>query len=89
MNSASHGAGRRMSRSAAFSSISKERWKGYLAEKGVTLIGGSLDEAPMAYKDIEAVVGLQGDLVDLVGRFTPKIVRMDAGGKPWRKGKRG
>jgi hypothetical protein len=28
----------------------------------------------------EAVVGLQGDLVDLVGRFTPKIVRMDGGG---------
>ena len=78
-----------MSRSAAFSSISEERWKGYLTEKGVTLIGGSLDEAPMAYKDIEAVVGLQGDLVDLVGRFTPKIARMDAGGKPWRKGKRG
>ena len=89
INSASHGAGRRMSRSAAFSSISEERWKEYLAEKGVTLIGGSVDEAPMAYKDIEAVVGLQGDLVDLVGRFTPKIVRMDAGGKPWRKGKRG
>ena len=38
---------------------------------------------------IETVVGLQGDLVDLVGRFTPRIVRMDAGGKPWGKKKRG
>src|SRR5829696_7743620 len=82
LNSASHGAGRIMSRSAAFKSIPEERWKEYLAERGVTLIGGSVDEAPMAYKSIEAVVGLQGDLVDLVGRFTPKIVRMDAGGKP-------
>ncbi len=89
INSASHGAGRRMSRSAAFASISEERWREYLAEKGVTLIGGSLDEAPAAYKDIEAVVGLQGDLVDLIGRFTPKIVRMDSGGKPRRKKKRG
>ncbi|HZF59539.1 MAG TPA: RtcB family protein [Rubrobacter sp.] len=88
LNSASHGAGRLMSRSAAFKSLSEERWRGYLAERGVTLIGGSLDEAPMAYKDIEAVVGLQGDLVDLVGRFTPKIVRMDAGGRPWGKKKR-
>ena len=64
------------------------RWRGYLAERDITLIGGSVDEAPMAYKEIETVVGLQGDLVDLVGRFTPKIVRMDAGGKPRSKKKR-
>jgi tRNA-splicing ligase RtcB len=77
-----------MSRSAAFKSISEERWRDYLAERGITLIGGSVDEAPMAYKEIETVVGLQGDLVDLVGRFIPKIVRMDAGGKPWGEKKR-
>jgi tRNA-splicing ligase RtcB len=88
LNSASHGAGRTMSRSAAFKTISEERWKNYLAERGITLIGGSVDEAPMAYKAIETVVGLQDDLVDLVGRFTPKIVRMDSGGKPRRKKKR-
>lgn len=88
INSASHGAGRLMSRSAAFKSILEERWKSYLAEKGVTLIGGSLDEASQAYKNIEAVVGLQEDLVDLVGRFKPGIVRMDAGSKPWGKKER-
>jgi hypothetical protein len=88
LNSAAHGAGRLMSRSAAFKSLSEKHWRSYLAERGVTLIGGSLDEAPQAYKDIEAVVGLQGELVDLVGRFTPKIVRMDAGGKPWGKKRR-
>ena len=88
INSASHGAGRLMSRSAAFKSIPEESWKSYLSEKDITLIGGSLDEAPQAYKNIEAVVGLQGDLVDLVGRFTPKIVRMDSGSKPWGKKKR-
>jgi tRNA-splicing ligase RtcB len=85
INSASHGAGRLMSRSQAFKTIPEEDWKGYLAEKGVALMGGSLDEAPQAYKNIEAVVGLQGDLVELVGRFTPRIVRMDAGGGPRRK----
>ena len=88
INSASHGAGRLMSRTAAFRTIPEERWRSYLADRGVTLMGGSLDEAPMAYKDIEAVVGLQDDLVDLVGRFTPRIVRMDSGGKPRRKKKR-
>lgn len=85
INSAAHGAGRRMSRTQAFKTLSEERWRGYLAERGITLVGGSLDEAPAAYKDVEAVVSLQGDLVDLVGRFTPKIVRMDAGGGPRRK----
>jgi tRNA-splicing ligase RtcB len=85
INSAAHGAGRRMSRTQAFKTLSEERWREQLSERGVTLIGGSLDEAPAAYKDVEAVVSLQGDLVDLVGRFTPKIVRMDAGGGPRRK----
>lgn len=88
VNSAAHGAGRVMSRSQAFKTLSEERWREYLAERGITLIGGSVDEAPAAYKDVETVVGLQGDLVDLVGRFTPKIVRMDAGGGPRRKKKR-
>ena len=85
INSAAHGAGRRMSRTQAFKTLSEERWREYLSERGITLVGGSLDEAPMAYKDVEAVVSLQGDLVDLVGRFTPKIVRMDAGGGTRRK----
>ena len=85
INSAAHGAGRRMSRTRAFKTLSEGRWREYLADRGITLIGGSLDEAPMAYKDVEAVVSLQGDLVDLVGRFTPKVVRMDAGGGPRKK----
>jgi tRNA-splicing ligase RtcB len=85
INSAAHGAGRRMSRTQAFKTLSEERWREHLAERGITLIGGSLDEAPAAYKDVETVVSMQNDLVDLVGRFTPKIVRMDAGGGPRKK----
>jgi tRNA-splicing ligase RtcB len=85
INSAAHGAGRRMSRTQAFKTLSEERWREHLAERGITLIGGSLDEAPAAYKDVETVVSMQNDLVDLVGKFTPKIVRMDAGGGPRRK----
>jgi len=41
------------------------------------LLGGGLDEAPFAYKDIEAVMERQKKLVDIVGTFLPKIVRMD------------
>jgi tRNA-splicing ligase RtcB len=47
-----------------------------LKDLGVTLIGAGLDEAPMAYKNINDVISAQSDLVDIVARFTPKIVRM-------------
>jgi len=42
------------------------------------LPGGGLDEAPFAYKDIEMLMQSQKALVDTVGKFTPKIVKMDA-----------
>ena len=41
------------------------------------LIGGGLDEAPFAYKDIHQVMASQQNLVDILGKFYPKIVRMD------------
>src|ERR687894_2206895 len=85
LNSASHGAGRLMSRSAAFKSIPEERWKEYLAERGVTLIGGSVDEAPMAYKDLSKVIEFQSDLIEIIGAFTPRIVRMDQAGRRKRR----
>jgi tRNA-splicing ligase RtcB len=40
------------------------------------LIGSGLDEAPMAYKDIHQVMAFQQDLVEVLGSFIPKIVRM-------------
>jgi len=82
INSASHGAGRQMSRTKAMASISKEELKKILADHGVTLIGGDRDEAPMAYKDINQVMNAQQDLVDIFARFQPKMVRMaDDGSK--------
>ena len=77
LNSAAHGAGRRMSRSKALSSITMNDMKKLLKDHGVTLLGGGLDEAPQAYKDITKVMQAQTDLVDIVGVFYPKIVKMD------------
>jgi len=74
--SSSHGAGRTMSRSAAKNSISKDMLKKALEESGVTLMGGGVDEAQFAYKDIEAVMAAQSDLVHIIGKFTPRICRM-------------
>jgi len=76
LNSASHGAGRKLSRRAAKKSITKTERDKYLAQRGVKLLGGGLDESPQAYKDIEAVIGAQSDLVKIVGKFSPKVVRM-------------
>lgn len=76
LSSASHGAGRLMSRRAAINSISKSARDEYLKERGVTLLGGGIDESPQAYKPIEEVIAAQHDLVDVLGKFTPRIVRM-------------
>lgn len=86
INSASHGAGRKMSRTAALNTITRHALQEMLSKHGVKLIGGGLDEAPHAYKDIYTVMNAQQHLVDTVGLFYPKIVKMDgAAPKPWMK----
>ena len=89
VNSASHGAGRLMSRSKAMQNITHEAMKAELKKHGVKLLGGGLDEAPFAYKDIHAVMQEQTSLVDIIGSFQPKIVQMcgDAQ-RGWRRGPR-
>lgn len=76
INSASHGAGRTMSRTKAKQSILPGQVNKFLKEAGVELIGSGLDEAPMAYKDIHQVMNYQKELVEVLGSFMPKIVRM-------------
>ena len=76
LNSASHGAGRLMSRRTALETIAKSARDGYLKERGVTLLGGGLDESPQAYKPIQQVIAAQQELVEVLGKFSPRIVRM-------------
>lgn len=76
INSASHGAGRLMSRTKAKETISAVHVKEFLKEAGVELIGSGLDETPMAYKNIHQVMESQKELVDVLGSFIPRIVRM-------------
>lgn len=80
INSASHGAGRQMSRTQAIKNISKADMNNALEAAGVTLLGAGRDEAPMAYKDIHTVMAAQTDLVNIVARFSPRMVRMAADG---------
>ncbi len=76
LNSASHGAGRRLSRNQAFQRISKHERNEYLRERGIILLGGGLDEAPQAYKNIHEVIAAQSDLIEVVARFHPRLVMM-------------
>jgi tRNA-splicing ligase RtcB (3'-phosphate/5'-hydroxy nucleic acid ligase) len=86
VNSAAHGAGRKMSRTAALRSVTHNQLNELLAEQGIKLIGGGRDEAPFAYKDIHEVMRAQESLVETVGLFHPKIVKMDgASPKKWKK----
>ncbi|MCD0162905.1 RtcB family protein [Deinococcus sp. 6YEL10] len=79
LQSASHGAGRQLGRKAATSALAKKDVQAYLTGRGVTLIGGGIDEAPQAYKRIEDVIARQTDLVNVVASFQPRVVRMDTG----------
>ena len=77
LQSASHGAGRVMSRRKAKNSTTYHELKKHLKACGVELIGGGLDESPLAYKNIHKVMKHQKELVEVIGTFLPKIVRMD------------
>lgn len=76
LQSAAHGAGRKMSRQRAKNSITMSSLKKLLQSEKVTLIGGSPEEAPGAYKDIESIMKSQTTLVNIEGKFHPRVVRM-------------
>lgn len=81
LESASHGAGRKMSRRQGLKEMNWEYWRGTLRQRGVRLISGGLDEMPGVYKDIREVMAQQSDLVDIVAEFEPRIVKMADDGK--------
>lgn len=81
LNSASHGAGRVMSRGEAKRTIPKVDRDRWLKERGVELMDAGMDEAPQAYKDIRHVLAEQNDLVEVLATFRPRIVLMARAGE--------
>ncbi len=81
LDSASHGAGRAMSRKAANEKFNWKDVNRFLKQQGVTLISAGLDEVPMAYKNIRDVMAAQHDLVTVLGEFMPKLVKMAPSGE--------
>ncbi len=74
--SASHGAGRCMSRTKAKEKYTWKAVRNDLVKKGVEVISAGADEVPGVYKNIHEVMQQQTDLVETVARFDPKIVKM-------------
>lgn len=81
LHSASHGAGRVMSRSKAAQSFTWSAVKKQLAAAGVELLSAGIDEVPGVYKDIHGVMAAQTDLVEVLGEFRPRIVKMCPAGE--------
>jgi tRNA-splicing ligase RtcB len=80
--SASHGAGRQMSRKQAKDKFNWKAVKNDLEKRGVRVLSAGADEVPGVYKDIREVMKQQADLVEIIARFDPKIVKMcDDGSK--------
>lgn len=75
-DSASHGAGRRMSRKQAKATFNLQAVRKKLAEQNVHVLSAGADEVPGVYKDIMQVMQEQQDLVEIVARFDPRIVKM-------------
>lgn len=65
-HSCSHGAGRRMSRSEAKRRFSREDLLEQTAGVECRKDSGVIDELPAAYKDVDAVMAAQTDLVEIV-----------------------
>lgn len=72
LQSAPHGAGRLMSRSAAKKQLSMEEYRQQMHDiYSTSVCESTIDESPMAYKPAEEIESLIGDTVDVVKRIKP------------------
>ncbi len=81
LHSASHGAGRVMSRTKANETFEWSKVNRVLKERNVHLLSAGLDEVPGVYKDIHQVMAAQTDLVEVLAEFMPRIVKMAPSGE--------
>ena len=77
--SSSHGAGRVLSRSKAKETLNMDDFKATMTGIQAKVVNGTLDESPMAYKDIFSVMAMQQDLVDVLYHVKPLINIKGAG----------
>lgn len=76
-----HGAGRVMGRKAAIREYTREQMEEWLQRSGVQLVGGDVDESPMAYKRLSSVLAYHDDTIDIVHTLYPFAVAMAGEGE--------
>lgn len=81
LDSAAHGAGRVMSRKQAKDTFAWGNVRKEIEAAGVWVLSAGMDEVPGVYKDIHQVMAAQQDLVEVLARFDPKIVKMAPSGE--------
>ncbi len=85
-NSAPHGAGRIMSRTDAKNTLSMDEYREAMKGIYTTSVNDStLDEAPMAYKSLDDIIGAIRDAVDVIDIMKPVYNFKASDEKPWQK----
>lgn len=87
-DSAPHGAGRIMSRTVAKRTLNLEEYQASMEGIYTTSVNEStIDEAPMAYKSLEDIIGVIQESVDVIDIMKPVYnFKATEDGQPWKKG---
>ena len=75
-----HGAGRTFGRREAVRRFTREQMEAWLRERGVILVGGEVDESPMAYRRLPEVLAAQGNTIRIRHTLHPRGVVMAGSG---------
>ena len=75
-----HGAGRLFSRRKAKETFTRTQMDRWLRDKEVMVVGGDLDESPMAYRRLDQVLAWHRDTIRIAHRLRPVLVLMAAAG---------
>ena len=76
-----HGAGRLFGRKEAKRRFIREQMDAWLQERSVTLVGGDLDESPMAYRRLPEVIAEHFNTIKVLHTLRPFAVAMAGSGE--------
>lgn len=76
-----HGAGRTFGRKEAIRRYTREEMDSWLRSRGVILIGGGIDESPMAYRRLPDVLAAHIDTIKIQHTLRPFAVAMAGAGE--------
>lgn len=81
-----HGAGRLFGRKEAKRRFTTTEWHEWLNARRVTVVGGDLDESPMAYRRLPDVLAYHAGTVRITETLRPFVVVMAGAGEvdPWK-----